>query len=537
MNQRELRLGIVFMIAILLTVTSFAHSAGFDFRTSGVTTTTVLKMRATDAPPTCSLGYGWLYYDLSEQKWKICENGSAWVDLFTQIGGGSGVSSFNARVGAVTPQQSDYDAFFTTPAEAASGAPVQSVAGRAGTVTLSVGDVSGAAPLASPAFTGTPTAPTPATASNSTLISTTAWVRAQNYVTSASPALTGTPTAPTATAGTSTAQLATTAFATAADNLKAPLASPTLTGDPKAPTPLATDNDTSIATSAFVKAQNYITSAGAPVQSIFGRSGAVTASQADYDSFFLTPTEGNAAYGQLGSSNSWLGYQNLTAGAQIKGDSNASSSGTLSVKLGLLSSTPSSASDAYVAVNNAGGPGATSGDLLFIPRSTANAGIRMFTGAPTPTERLSIDSSGVVSMPAQPFARVTLSTTQSIPDSTMAAVSFDTETRDVGSMHDNVTNPTRITIVSDGTYSISGSIRWPLNATGYRYLQITKNGANVAVDSRNAVSGNVTVQAISTTVYLVAGQYIEMSGYQTSGTSLAVVAGDGSTWLAVAKLN
>ena len=55
-------------------------------------------------------------------------------------------------------------------------APVQSVAGRTGAVTLAVGDVSGAAPLASPSFTGTPTAPTPAAADNSTKIATTAWV-------------------------------------------------------------------------------------------------------------------------------------------------------------------------------------------------------------------------------------------------------------------------------------------------------------------------------------------------------------------------
>jgi len=46
----------------------------------------------------------------------------------------------------------------------------------------------------------------------------------------ASPALTGTPTAPTATAGTSTTQIATTAFVTAVDILKAPIASPTFTG-------------------------------------------------------------------------------------------------------------------------------------------------------------------------------------------------------------------------------------------------------------------------------------------------------------------
>lgn len=56
--------------------------------------------------------------------------------------------------------------------------PVTSVAGKTGAVTLVVGDVSGAAPLASPALTGTPTAPTAATATNSTQIATTAFVQA-----------------------------------------------------------------------------------------------------------------------------------------------------------------------------------------------------------------------------------------------------------------------------------------------------------------------------------------------------------------------
>lgn len=68
----------------------------------------------------------------------------------------------------------------------------------------------------------------------------------------ASPALTGIPTAPTATAGTNTTQLATTAFVTAADNLKANLASPTFTGTPLAPTAAVGTNTTQIATTAFV---------------------------------------------------------------------------------------------------------------------------------------------------------------------------------------------------------------------------------------------------------------------------------------------
>lgn len=53
-----------------------------------------------------------------------------------------GVYSFNGRSGAVTPQQADYDAFFTTPSEASAAAPVQMVFGRNGNVVAQFSDYS-----------------------------------------------------------------------------------------------------------------------------------------------------------------------------------------------------------------------------------------------------------------------------------------------------------------------------------------------------------------------------------------------------------
>lgn len=62
-------------------------------------------------------------------------------------------------------------------------APVTSIAGRTGDVVLAESDITGLttdlsakAPLASPTFTGTPTAPTPTAADNSTKLATTAYV-------------------------------------------------------------------------------------------------------------------------------------------------------------------------------------------------------------------------------------------------------------------------------------------------------------------------------------------------------------------------
>jgi len=84
--------------------------------------------------------------------------------------------------GASTSDLPEGANLYYTDARAAAAAPVQSVAGRTGAVTLAVADVSGAAPLASPAFTGTPTAPTPAGGDNSTAIATTAFVASVSTV-------------------------------------------------------------------------------------------------------------------------------------------------------------------------------------------------------------------------------------------------------------------------------------------------------------------------------------------------------------------
>ena len=116
------------------------------------------------------------------------------------------------------------------------------------------------ADIASPALTGTPTAPTAAAGTNTLQIATTAFVSSalitalQPKADLASPAFTGVPTAPTAAAGTNTTQLATTAFVSAGLSLKADLNSPAFAGVPTAPTAAAGTNTTQLATTAFVQA-------------------------------------------------------------------------------------------------------------------------------------------------------------------------------------------------------------------------------------------------------------------------------------------
>lgn len=148
------------------------------------------------------------------------------------------------------------------------------------------------APLASPTFTGTPASVTPASSDNSTKIATTAYVTAKvsgiptnqnltdlsgrvtvvenalpNKAPLDSPAFTTTATAPTPTAGDSSTKIATTAFVA---NSFAPVASPAFSGTPTAPTASATVDTTQIATTAFVQSvMEALAEKVHPVGSIF----------------------------------------------------------------------------------------------------------------------------------------------------------------------------------------------------------------------------------------------------------------------------
>jgi hypothetical protein len=137
------------------------------------------------------------------------------------------------------------------------------------------------APLASPVFTGNPTAPTPTPGDADTSIATTGFVMAAlaalldsapatlDTLNELAEALGNDPNFATtvmtaiglkANASHSHAIADTTGLQAALD-AKAPRDSPVFTGNPTAPTPATGDNDTSVATTAFVKAQGYQTAA------------------------------------------------------------------------------------------------------------------------------------------------------------------------------------------------------------------------------------------------------------------------------------
>lgn len=165
----------------------------------------------------------------------------------------------------------------------------------------------GFAPINSPNFTGTPTAPPPPNADNSSRIPTTNWVRIllSTYAPLTSPSFSGIPAAPTANPGTATAQIATTAFVMAAivgavtgvvsfntrtgavvftaadlnDVGGALLASPNFTGTPTVPMPAASNSSNQIASTAWVLDEISAISSG--VISWNGQSGIVVMQSTD----------------------------------------------------------------------------------------------------------------------------------------------------------------------------------------------------------------------------------------------------------------
>jgi hypothetical protein len=96
----------------------------------------------------------------------------------TNLGLGTMSTATAADYSTTTVANGLYYPLSSNPAGYLTSAPVTSVAGRTGAITLAVADVSGAAPLASPALTGTPTAPTATGGTNTTQIATTAFVTA-----------------------------------------------------------------------------------------------------------------------------------------------------------------------------------------------------------------------------------------------------------------------------------------------------------------------------------------------------------------------
>ena len=109
---------------------------------------------------------------------------------------------------------------------------------------------------------------------------------------------------------------------------------------------------------------------------------------------------------------------------------------------------------------------------------------------------------------------------QSIPVSTLTALTFETETFDVGGMHDSDINPSRITIPpnGDGVYIVGANVHWNAMAgLSSRSVGIRLNSGNLISDTLLHVTGVGAFDfnmLTSCSWNFVAGDFIEVVVFQ-----------------------
>ena len=161
--------------------------------------------------------------------------------------------------------------------------------------------------------------------------------------------------------------------------------------------------------------------------------------------------------------------------------------------------------------------GSTSLGNSIIYDNGTNVGI----GTTTPSAKLEINGNlrvGTVAQTGsanrfrmlQSMVRATKSTSQSIPPNVATAITFDGETFDTDSLHDNVTNNTRLTASISGKWLVIGNVEVVAGGLSGD-VKIVKNGGNIYAATSLPLRQNGNQKAnLSAIVDLNAGDYVEL---------------------------
>lgn len=113
---------------------------------------------------------------------------------------------------------------------------------------------------------------------------------------------------------------------------------------------------------------------------------------------------------------------------------------------------------------------------------------------------------------------------QSVSNATQTDILFNTDLSDPNNMHDEVTPGAELYAWAPGWYTVTATIQFATNATGYRQVTFVRSdGTTFGMQQNWAPSASApTVVNASASVYLTAGQSVKVQAYQTSGGSLNV---------------
>lgn len=134
-------------------------------------------------------------------------------------------------------------------------------------------------------------------------------------------------------------------------------------------------------------------------------------------------------------------------------------------------------------------------------------------------------------------ALVKKNTSQTFTAVVAALVTFEAETYDTDSIHDNATNNSRLTVPSGITkVRLSSNIIWANGVGGVRRFEMLKNGASFEGSPKqtHAPSGdsNDYNQLHSPILNVIGGDYFEVQAFQNTAGNLNVLSND-RTWFAM----
>lgn len=121
--------------------------------------------------------------------------------------------------------------------------------------------------------------------------------------------------------------------------------------------------------------------------------------------------------------------------------------------------------------------------------------------------------------------RVYHSVAQTIPTGVVTVLAFDSERWDTDSIHDNVTNNTRLTCKTAGLYLITAHVGFTANANGRRSIYLKKNNTTwIGIVGLPSVPDGVTstLLEVTTQYQLDVDDFVEVYCYQNSGGDLTV---------------
>ncbi len=168
---------------------------------------------------------------------------------------------------------------------------------------------------------------------------------------------------------------------------------------------------------------------------------------------------------------------------------------------------------------------ATSADSATSAAPAGAAGGDLTGAYPAPS--LAERAVGAAELDDLPGAAVSRGIMKSIAVSSLTAIDFSTEDRDVGGLFDPA-NPTRLTAPIAGKYLIVANVQWDASTSGKRWTGIYLNGSSPIAGNRVAAQNfglfEGAWQSVQTVCRLNAGDYVTLSVVHDASTATNVIA-------------